>query len=397
MVLQLLFILFFLLPSYVVVIYYLIFVMLRWSGCHDARQPAQVARSKFILVIPAHDEQLTIATTLRSCRRLNYPQELFDVVVVADNCTDQTEQIARDMGVQCLVRIDPDVRGKGAALAWALPQLMSDDHEAFMVLDADCPIDRNALRVLDRFLQDGEKILQANHKPSNPDASPISYAASVGRTLEYDLFFAPKSKLGMPVMLVGTGMVFHRSVLQDMPWSSQSCVEDTEFTLTLARNGKSICFASNAYVDYPGAETMSELSVQRTRWAAGNLSLSRSDSVRLIFEGLLTRNWRLLDLSWTLMILSRPLVLTHLLLVQITACLMAWLQVDMPLWMVIATIGLLPLYGIYLFSGIVTLGLNTVRIWHLLRTPVVVSRMALISLLALISARNTSWTRTPRQ
>jgi hypothetical protein len=87
----------------------------------------------------------------------------------------------------------------------------------------------------------------------------------------------------------------------------------------------------------------------------------------------------------------------HLLLAQLAVGLLNWNQIGLPPWITFATVMLLPLYGVYLASGIITLGLNSTRIRHLLRTPVVISRMAIISLSALFSARNTSWTRTPRQ
>ena len=143
----------------------------------------------------------------------DYPRELLDVVVIADNCTDATGGRAEQAGARCLTRHAPATPGKGPALTWAFDQLLATDADAFLVMDADCRLERDTLRIVDHFLQDGDRVLQTNHRVTNADASPISYAAAVGRTLEYDLFFAPKSRLGLAVLLVGTGMVFQRSVL----------------------------------------------------------------------------------------------------------------------------------------------------------------------------------------
>ena len=388
----------FLIPSYTVVLYYLFLVCARIGGVYDRRRPAAEPSNSILIVIPAHDEQLVIEQTLRSCFTANYPKHLLKIVVIADNCQDDTAQIARAMGIRVLERDDPTRPGKGHALAWAFEQLIQEPHDAYMVLDADCPLEDNTLRVMDRFLQDGDRVLQANHLVSNADVNPISYAAAVGRTLEYDLFFVPKSHLGLAVLLVGTGMVFHRSIIDSFGWSSHSCAEDTEFTISLARQNERIRFIDNAYVRYTNVESQKELDVQRTRWASGNLSLSRSDAFRLMWEGITTGNLRILDLGWTLLIISRPLVLLHLLLTQIGgASLYLWTPNSFTLSLWIGTIGLIPLYAAYLTAGIWKLGLNSRRFRHLLQTPAVVAGMAAISMRALLGFRNLSWNRTPRR
>ncbi|MCP4190394.1 MAG: glycosyltransferase [Planctomycetaceae bacterium] len=386
-----------LLPSYAIVCYYLFFIVVRSFGVQEVRLPTQSPQHRFMIVIPAHNEQLVIERTIRSCQAANYPPEQFDITVIADNCNDATALIAKNLGTHVLTRDDPTHQGKGYALAWAFQRLLAYPHDAFMVLDADSPLDNDALAILDSFLQTGAKILQANHRSSNPDASPISYAASVGRTLEYDLFFAPKSKLGLSVMLVGTGMVFHRSILATHGWSSHSCAEDTEFTIQLTRQNQRIHFVGNAFVQFINAETTKELRVQRTRWASGILSLSRANSWKLIGEGIARRNLRIADLGWTLLVTSRPLVLIHLLAVQLGAAFLVWwIPSDRSVQIAYAALGLLPLYTLYLLAGIGMLGMSPRRFQHLLHTPLVLGKLASISLIALCGFQNHSWNRTPR-
>ena len=388
----------FLIPSFAVVLYYLFLVCARLSGVCDRQQPATEPSNSILIVIPAHDEQIVIEQTLQSCLTAKYPNHLLEIVVIADNCQDNTAQIARDMDIRVLERHDPTRPGKGHALAWAFEQLIQESHDAYMVLDADCPLDVNSLRIMDRFLQDGNRVLQANHLVSNADASPISYTAGVGRTLEYDLFFSPKSRLGLAVLLVGTGMVFHRSIIESFGWASHSCAEDTEFTISLTRQNERIRFIDNAYVRCTNAESRKELAVQRTRWASGNMSLSRTDSFRLMWEGIRKGNLRTVDLGWTLLITSRPLVLFHLLLTQLgAASLYLWspTRFTVSVWMV--AMSLIPLYAAYLTAGIWKLGLNTRRFQYLLQTPAVVAGMAAISMRALLGFSNYSWNRTPRR
>lgn len=388
----------FLIPSFAVVFYYLFLVCARLVGVCDRRQPATEPSNSILIVIPAHDEQIVIEQTLQSCLTANYPKHLLDIVVIADNCQDNTAQIASNMDIRVLERHDPTRPGKGHALAWAFEKLIQESHDAYLVLDADCPLEVNSLRIMEQFLQNGDRVLQSNHLVSNADASPISYTAGVGRTLEYELFFSPKSHLGLAVLLVGTGMVFHRSIIESFGWSSHSCAEDTEFTISLTRQNERIRFIDNAYVRWTNAESRKELAVQRTRWASGNMSLSRSDSFRLMWEGITTGNLRTVDLGWTLLITSRPLVLFHLLLTQFGAALLyLWSPTQFTVSVWIWAISLIPLYAAYLTAGIWKLGLNTRRFQYLLQTPAVVAGMAAISMRALLGFRNYSWNRTPRR
>ena len=180
MILQVLFLILLLVPSGLVAAYYLVWAVARVAGLQDTKRPAPPARHRIRIVIPAHDEQDTLPATLDSCARLDYPRDLYAVTVVADNCHDATAHVARQRGVDCIERSDPARPGKGFALGWALDQLRAAPHDALLVLDADCTLDSQALQVLDAFLQDGARVLQANHRVVNADASPISYAGSGG-------------------------------------------------------------------------------------------------------------------------------------------------------------------------------------------------------------------------
>ena len=305
-------------------------------------------------------------------------------------------EIARQGGAACLERTEPERPGKGFALAWAFPRLQSSPHDAFLVLDADCALDPQALRVLDSMLQSGARVLQANHRIINTDASPIALAAAVGRRLEYDLFFAPKSRCGLAVLLVGTGMVFHRSVLQQFPWSSHSCSEDTEYTIRLAREGLPVHFAANAWVEIRAAETPQQLRVQRSRWARGNLALGKSEALRLIGSGLRQRAPLLIDLGWTLLVLSRPLVLLHLAATQLAGTILYWLD-PRPVSRNLFVAGLLLLVGfaLYLSLGVLAVGLTRTRFRHLLSAPWVVVQLTAVALLSLVRSHHAPWNRTP--
>ena len=197
---------------------------------------------RFLIVIPAHDEEETLPGTLQGCDALDYPADRVSVVVIADNCTDRTSEVARAHGVRCLERHHTEKRGKGFALEWALALLAGEDHDAVIVLDADCILDPQALRVFDVRLGEGARVLQAAYVASNPAESPTSYVVALGTHIENELFCAPKSRLGLAVFLRGTGMVMHRDVLARLPWTARSVAEDTEYSWDLLRQNIPIVF-----------------------------------------------------------------------------------------------------------------------------------------------------------
>jgi glycosyltransferase involved in cell wall biosynthesis len=114
----------------------------------------------FAIVIPAHNEEKTLSTTLHSCAGLNYPKDKYKIFVIADNCSDRTAEIARDNGAVCLERYNEEEKGKGFALEWGFKQILPEGHDALVVLDADCQLDGHACEPLTLF-EKGESI-QAN-------------------------------------------------------------------------------------------------------------------------------------------------------------------------------------------------------------------------------------------
>jgi hypothetical protein len=386
----------FLLPAAAAALYHVLLLAARLCGARAVAPASEEASHSFAIIIPAHNEEQGIVEVIRSCTALDYPAEKYQVFVVADNCSDRTAEVARACGATCLERTDARNAGKGHALQWAFEQILPRGLDAVVVLDADCTVESHALRVFDRCLQEGSRTLQAHYVLSNPDASPISYVARVGNVLEYEYFYAPKSDLGLAVMLVGTGMVFHRSVLLEFPWRAHSVVEDAEYTLTLARHGLRVRFVANVHVVQAAAERVEQLAVQRARWASGTWQLGKRSAIGLIANGLLTGRVLLADAGWTLLIVSRPLVLLHLSLTLVAAALVAWQYPASASWLYLATgWGLFALYAAYFGFGIAKVGFSARRASFLLSAPLVLARLAVIAVRSGIS-RRAAWIRTPR-
>lgn len=353
--------------------------------------------NSFAIVIPAHNEEKSITETIASCIELNYPKDKYKVFVIADNCSDRTAEIAVKNGAVCLERYDNDRRGKGFALSWGFKQILPHGHDALIVLDADCCLEPCALRIIDYYLQQGNKVLQANYINSNPDDSAISYAICVGGGIEQELFYAPKSDLNLAVFLKGTGMVFQRKILERYPWHAYSVVEDAEYTLKLLREGIPISFIDEVLFKTKSPVQPEQLKVQRTRWASGNISFGNIYSLKLIWEGLVNKQWRVLDAGWTFLVLSRPLVLLEYVIAIGFASLCSWLypgQISNICLLIVIVLFLF--YMLYFVLGIILVGINPHRIILLLGSPVVVIRLILISLIGIYGNKKDLWIRTPR-
>lgn len=352
---------------------------------------------RFALVMPAHNEAASISDALAACARLDFPAAQFELVVVADNCDDDTAAVVRDHGVRCLERHDTGRRGKGYALRFGFDTLMQEEFDAFVVLDADCWLDRHALQRFAHELAHGARVLQANYVVANADATPISYAVAVGNAIENDLYYAPKSDLGWVVSLRGTGMVFAREVLQEHPWGAFSIVEDLDYSMALYRAGIEVRFLADVNVYSPFPESLGQLRVQRERWAGGNVQMSKGQALRLLLEGLVRGRWITADMGLTILSQSRPLLLVLLWAGLLVSLFAFWVSPGaVPGAAVAVAVALNALFLVYLLGGVARLGISAHRIGLLLRAPLVMGQLVLIALRSAFGAGESGWERTPR-
>ena len=386
----------FLLPCVSASLYYGLFVLFRVLGYRSHYSESTGPSRRYAILIPAHNEEDVIGTTLESANQLDYPKEQYTVYVIADNCTDQTANVVRSHKNEVLERFDEVNRGKGQALAWAFNQILQLDYDAIVVLDADCTIDANALNVFEFALNQGKKVLQSHYFVGNPDESEISFAAAIGNVLEYELFYASKSSCGFSVMLVGTGMVFDKSVLCSHPWNATSLTEDAEYTVLLAKSDIPVHFVSNIRITQDASSKHSQLKVQRARWAKGTSNLAAKQAPRLIFNGLLRGKWYQVDLGITLFLVSRAFILCFVLLtVFLSLILYAVFRDSLGLLFVIMSCCSLLINFVCVFLALFFVGLTKKRLGFLLRSPITLIQMGWLSLGSFFG-KEQSWSKTPR-
>jgi len=377
--------------------YYLVLALV---GLFSRRPPvleSEQPTHTFLIVIPAHDEAETIGMALESCAALNYPANMFRVHVIADNCSDSTADVAAQGGARVHVRHDLLRRGKGPALEWGLKRILAiHPADAVLILDADCQLAAGALRIFDRYLGDGEDVLQANYQASNPDESPVSYVTALANVLENHYFYAPKARLGLGIMLRGTGMVFRQAVLTRCPMRESSIVEDSVYTLRLIKAGFDIRFVPELIVSSKFPAKRRQLRTQRTRWIGANTLLAARRSLGVMLSGLLRGRLRVFDLGWTLLIVSRTLMVLALGIALLLAGMVSVESTEVGYPFVLWVAALAGFWVSYFGLGIWHLGLDNQRRSLLRKCPRVLFELAWVSVLAPFRACAVGWQRTPR-
>lgn len=241
-------------------------------------------QNRFALVVSARNEKAVIGHLLDSLNSLDYPRELYDVFVIADNCTDNTAEIAADKGAIVYVRDDRTLIGKGYALNWfynIFRQKHISDYDASGIFDADNLVDPSFLRVMNDYLASGEVAVMGYRDSKNPYDNWISGCTSMVWWNLTRFYHIPREKLGLSALAGGTGYVFRTSVIEN-GWNTGSICEDTEFSMQLMAKKMRLAFAYNAkfYDEQPTDMTTSLR--QRYRWAVGSMQCAGSCSKPLL-------------------------------------------------------------------------------------------------------------------
>ncbi len=264
----------------------------RRDGPSSSTPSTGSGRMRFLIVVPAHNEQAGIAATVQTLRSVSYPPESFSVVVIADNCTDQTANRAAVAGAEVLVRDDRGRCGKGYALGWALERLLQErlGVEAVVIVDADCSVSQNLLTAMERRFRSGVRALQVAYTVANPRASRETALRFAAFALFNVIRPLGKERLGLSSGLMGTGMAFTRELLEREPWQVASLAEDGEYHLRLVEAGERVAFVDDAWVSSPMPLSADARGHQQARWEGGKVTLVRHWSPRLLRSGIAHRD-----------------------------------------------------------------------------------------------------------
>ena len=228
---------------------------------------------KFMAIIPAHNEENVIGNLIESLKNQNYPKELFDIYVIADNCTDGTKEIAENAGAIVYERNHTEGKTKGHALQWFLNKKIEEkaDYDAFCVFDADNIVDENFIINMNKKLCQGEDVVQGYRDIKNPTDSWISSGYAIFYWMMNRFYHLARYNLGLSPLINGTGFMVKFDVIKPDGWETFTLTEDIEFSLQRIIKGKKLGWSTDAIVyDEQPTEFKPSWS-QRSRWTVGHM------------------------------------------------------------------------------------------------------------------------------
>jgi cellulose synthase/poly-beta-1,6-N-acetylglucosamine synthase-like glycosyltransferase len=248
------------------------------------------------VLIPAHNESAGITPTIEDIK----PQLRAGdrIVVVADNCSDDTAAIAASSGAEICTRNDLTRIGKGYALDWGIKYLADAAPDIVIVIDADCRVSDGSLERLSRQCSVSGHPIQAlylmNAAPNSPVNQQVAQFAWRVKNLVRPLGLR---NLNLPCQLMGTGMAFPWKLIQSSNLSSASIVEDMKLGLEFAATGRAPIFCPSALVTSTFPSSDSGTQAQRQRWEQGHLSLILSGAPKLLLRAIQQRDLKLFALA----------------------------------------------------------------------------------------------------
>ncbi len=254
-------------------------------------------KSRFAVVVAAHNEERVIGELIRNLKRMDYPRELYDIYVIADNCTDNTAKVAAENGAQVIERFNNKEKGKGYALEYGFNQIFATGipYDAVVVFDADNLVETNFLSIMNTRLLRGEKIIQGYLDTKNADDTWITKSIYVCYVLTNRFWQLSKYNLGLTCALGGTGMCLAADVLKKYGWGMTSLTEDLEFQTKALLNNIKVTWAHDARVYDEKPLTLMQSWRQRRRWMQGHCNVAGRYAVKLFVEGIRTRNFAMID------------------------------------------------------------------------------------------------------
>ena len=228
---------------------------------------------KFMAIIPAHNEEAVVANLIESLKNQNYNKQLYDIYVIADNCTDNTAKVAKKAGAIVYERFDETKKTKGYALNWFLQQKIkvNADYDAFFVFDADNIVDENFIKNMNKKLCQCEDVVQGYRDIKNPTDSWISAGYAIFYWTMHRFYHLARYNLGLSPLLNGTGFMVKFDIIKPNGWDTETLTEDIEFSLKRIVKGKRLGWATDAIVYDEQPVGFKQSWSQRSRWTVGHI------------------------------------------------------------------------------------------------------------------------------
>lgn len=260
---------------WMITVYWLYQIVISFCALINLKDKKMIVNKnhKFMAIIPAHNEEAVVANLVESLKKQDYPKDLYDIYVIADNCTDATAKVAKDAGAIVLKRFDEAHKTKGFALNWFLKQKIEEnaDYDAFCVFDADNIVDQNFLKAMNKKLCQGENVVQGYRDIKNPRDSWIASGYAIFYWMMNKFYHLARYNLGLSPLINGTGFMVRFDVVKPNGWQTVTLTEDIEFSLINIAKGQKLGWATDAIVYDEQPVHFAQSWSQRSRWTVGHL------------------------------------------------------------------------------------------------------------------------------
>lgn len=232
---------------------------------------------RFALLVCAHNEEQVVGEIVKNLNGLDYPKELYDIYVIADNCNDRTAEIAEQNGAIPIVRNDRSKVGKGHGIEFALERLWEIEeslkikYDAVAIFDADNLISKNFLKQVSAKMKEGHEVIQGYLDSKNPSDTWITKSYAFAYWATSRIYQLARENIGLSAQLGGTGLVVSTKVLKQMGWGATSLTEDLEFTAKyIIEHSKRVAWIHDAKIYDEKPLKLKQSYVQRMRWMKGH-------------------------------------------------------------------------------------------------------------------------------
>lgn len=260
---------------------------------------------RFAVVVSARNESSVIGNLISSIRNQNYPQEFLDIFIIADNCTDNTAEIARSAGAIVYERFNKEQVGKGYALDWMFNIIESEyadrNYEGYIIFDADNVLDPNYIAEMNKVFDNGYRIITSYRNSKNYDTNWITAGYSLWFLREAKYLNNARMQLGTSCAISGTGFLVSADVIRENNgWIHHLLTEDIEFTTDSIIHGEKIGYCADAILYDEQPTKFNQSYTQRLRWAKGFYQVFRNYGAKLV-KGVFKGSFSCFDMLMTIM------------------------------------------------------------------------------------------------
>lgn len=236
------------------------------------------SKNKFAIFVAARNEEKVIGKLIDSLNKQDYPQNLFDIYVIPNNCTDNTKEVAISKGAYIIDCDKENISVKSEALRYAFNNVLNKDnaYDAVCIFDADNVVHKNFLKRMNDALCEGYTVAQGFRDSKNPSDSWISGCYSLFYWTQNYFFNKSRMNLGWSSSINGTGFVISTKVLKNHGFNTITMTEDIEFAAQCACNNEKIAFVEDAITYDEQPTTFVQSWKQRKRWSTGTIQCLKS-------------------------------------------------------------------------------------------------------------------------